>query len=236
MSIVRNLGFGIALAAGATLAACGANMGSPPNPQYAREILSSSSSGLSKIKHVVIIIQENRSFNNLFMDYPGAKTRKYGYLSSGKKVTLEPIPLEADDLPGYSLQAFLTQCDGTGSIPGTDCRMDGFNKVAWTCPPSNKCLFPYVPYAYVPQTETAIYWNLAKQYVLADQMYASNLDESSFISHQYIIAAQAMKAFNWPDSSDWGCEGGSCGRLLGVLFGSRRPARRRGRLERISGQ
>ena len=30
-----------------------------------------------------------------------------------------------------------------------------------------------------------------KQYVLADEMYASNVDASSFISHQYIIAGQA---------------------------------------------
>jgi phospholipase C len=28
----------------------------------------------NKIQHVVIIIQENRSFNNLFYGYPGAKT------------------------------------------------------------------------------------------------------------------------------------------------------------------
>ena len=32
-----------------------------------------------KIQHVVIIVQENRSFNNLFYGFPGAKTAKYGY-------------------------------------------------------------------------------------------------------------------------------------------------------------
>ena len=32
-----------------------------------------------KIQHVVIIVQENRSFNNLFMNYPGATTLAFGY-------------------------------------------------------------------------------------------------------------------------------------------------------------
>jgi phospholipase C len=49
---------------------------------------------------------------------------------------------------------------------------------------------------------------MGEQYVLADEMYASNLDESSFISHQYIIAAQAAMAVNTPVHW-WGCYGGS---------------------------
>jgi phospholipase C len=39
-------------------------------------------------------------------------------------------------------------------------------------------------------------------------MYASNFDGSSFISHQYIISAQAEHAVNYP-YGDWGCPGGS---------------------------
>ena len=66
----------------------------------------------------------------------------------------------------------------------------------------------YPQYSYVPQDETKPLWDLAKKYVLADQMYASNLDASSFISHQYIIAGQAEGSVNYP-FGDWGCEGGS---------------------------
>ena len=44
---------------------------------------------------------------------------------------------------------------------------------------------------------------MGKHYVLADEMYASNFDASSFISHQYIIAGQASSAVNYPD----GCVG-----------------------------
>jgi phospholipase C len=48
---------------------------------------------------------------------------------------------------------------------------------------------------------------MGHQYVLADQMYASNFDASSFISHQYIISGQAESGVNYPDSA-WGCSGG----------------------------
>ena len=50
-------------------------------------------SASGKIQHVVIIIQENRAFNNLFYGFPGAKTVKYGYNSSNQKITLQPVPL-----------------------------------------------------------------------------------------------------------------------------------------------
>ena len=50
----------------------------------------------------------------------------------------------------------------------------------------------------MPHTETKPYFDMGKQYVLADQMYASNFDASSFISHQYIISAQAEAAVNYP--------------------------------------
>ena len=38
-------------------------------------------------------------------------------------------------------------------------------------------------------------------------MFASNLDGSSFISHQYIIAGQASSAVDYPQTV-WGCDGG----------------------------
>ncbi len=47
------------------------------------------------IKHVVIVIQENRSFDNLFDGFPGADTQSFGYMSNGTKVALQPIPFES---------------------------------------------------------------------------------------------------------------------------------------------
>ena len=40
--------------------------------------------GAGKIKHVVYIVQENRSFDNLFQGYPGADTVSSGKNSNGQ--------------------------------------------------------------------------------------------------------------------------------------------------------
>ena len=159
----------------------------------------------SKIKHVVIIVQENRSFNDLFYGYRGAKTYKYGYDTYGNKIKLLPIGLETTWDIDHSSGAFFAACNGQGSIPGTNCKMNGFNQEYVGC--GNSCPIQHPQYAYVPRTETEPYFDMAKQYVLADQMYASNFDASSFISHQYIIAGQAESAVNYPYSA-WGCPGG----------------------------
>jgi phospholipase C len=166
--------------------------------------------GIDKIDHVVIIIQENRSFNNLFMSFPRAKTATYGLDSSNQKVVLKPIDLATNWDVEHNSAAFLAGCNGTGNVPGTDCKMNGFNNVTAQCnqPGFSKCPIKYPPYSYVPQSQIAPYWTMAKQYVLADEMYASNFDVSSYVSHQYIIAAQAGQATNYP-LTNWGCPGGT---------------------------
>jgi phospholipase C len=171
-----------------------------------------------KIQHIVIIVQENRSFNNLFYGFPGAKTVKYGYNTSGEKITLQPIGLETTWDIVHDYYDFLQSCNGTGSYPGTDCQMNGFDGEYWGC--GGSCPNANPPYSYVPHSETKPYFFMGKHYVLADQMYASNVDASSFISHQYIIAAQASSAVNYP-SSWWGCPGVSSGDYIGTLNSER---------------
>ncbi|MBV9264476.1 MAG: hypothetical protein JO324_09145 [Candidatus Eremiobacteraeota bacterium] len=153
----------------------------------------------------MIIVQENRSFNNLFMGYPGATTSTYGYDTNNKKIILQPVPLEAPYGLEHDAAGFFTACNGTGSIPGTNCQMNGFNRETVTC--GSSCPVMHPQYVYVPLSETKPYWDLAKQYVLADQMYASDLDAASFVSHQFIIAAQAESTVNTP-YTQWGCKGG----------------------------
>jgi phospholipase C len=162
------------------------------------------------IQHVVIIVQENRSFNNLLYGFPGATTQSYGYDSLGTKIKLKPIPLETTWDLEHDSTGFFESCNGTGSIPGTNCKMNGFNREYAGCGHGGQPACPQQnpPYAYVPHSETKPYFDMGKQYVVADQMYASNLDASSFISHQYIIAAQAEGSVNFPEGA-WGCEGGS---------------------------
>ncbi|HEY6326583.1 MAG TPA: alkaline phosphatase family protein [Candidatus Cybelea sp.] len=157
-----------------------------------------------KIQHVVIIVQENRSLNNLFYGFPGARTVRYGYDSHNKRVKIAPIGFETHWDVGHGSKDYFAACNGTGSIPGTHCRMNGFDKEYAGC---GQCPVKHPQYAYVPGSETKPYFDMGKQYVLSDEMFASNFDGSSFVSHQYIIAGQAESSVDWPFSA-WGCPGG----------------------------
>jgi len=156
------------------------------------------------IEHVVFVIQENRSFNDLFMGFPGATTATYGYNTRGRKITLRPRGLDTSWDMDHDSLGFFTECDGQGKLAGTNCKMDGWNKEPVSqVPPAPKD----APYSYVPHNQVAPYWAMAKEYVLADRMFASNLD-GSFVSHQYAVAAYASHAIDSPLTTQWGCEGG----------------------------
>jgi phospholipase C len=147
-----------------------------------------------KIQHVVFVIQENRSFNYLFKGFPGALTQNYGLDANGKKIPLHAETLATNWDIDHSLAAFLAAYD--------DGKMDGWNAEPSCCGAVPKNF----AYAYAPRSEIMPYWTMAKQYVLADHMFQSNLD-GSFVAHQYAIAAYANHTVNFT-TGPWGCGGG----------------------------
>ncbi|MGA8574904.1 MAG: alkaline phosphatase family protein [Candidatus Cybelea sp.] len=161
--------------------------------------------GAGKIEHVVFIVQENRSFDNLFQAYPHADTVSSGKDSHGKTIALQPVPLSKQYVLDHTDSAMFDDCNGTGSLPGTDCRMNGFNKEGHSGGPAGN---RYPMYVYVPHTDSKPYFDMAHEWVLGDRTFQSQLDES-FVAHQYVIAAQAASAVNVPFGLAWGCEGGS---------------------------
>ncbi|MBC5824899.1 MAG: hypothetical protein GIX02_08755 [Candidatus Eremiobacteraeota bacterium] len=146
------------------------------------------------IKHVVIIIQENRSFNNLFMNFPGALTATQGTMSNGTVVALKPQPLEAVPDLGHGHKAWESAYDSG--------KMDGFNNEGGFITTQG----PTYPYSYVPQSEIAPYWQLASQYTLADHFFQSNTGPS-YPAHQYLIAGTSdLAAMNPNYGRIWGCD------------------------------
>jgi len=196
---------GFPCAAALALAACSANAagggGVPARAASARS-QAPAPPATPRIRHVVVLVQENRSFDNLFQGYPGADTSPTGKTSKGKTVKLKPVSLAANYDILHESAEYFQACDGTGSIPGTNCRMDGFDLETAT----GMKLPPDPQYAYVPHSETKLYFEMARRYVLADRMFTSHID-ASFVSHQYIIAGQAQSAVDLP-SGNWGCGNG----------------------------
>jgi phospholipase C len=146
------------------------------------------------IKHVIVIVQENRSFDNLFYGYPGANTATTGRTSDGSVVPLTPISLAATYDIVHGDDSFFAAWDNG--------RMDGFDREAIEGSAQG---YPHPQYGYVPQSERQPYIQMAEQYVLADEMFPSQLD-ASFTAHQYLIAGYAGHAVNYPDGN-WGCGG-----------------------------
>ena len=182
------------------LAGCVGSPGAPSLPPDALAgILQSAGGGAGKIQHVVWVVQENRSFDDLFAGYPGADTVESGKKSNGKTIALRPVSLKRLYEIDHSAFAMFQACNGRGKLRGTECRMDGFNLERLTGGPRNG------QYARVPQSESKPYWDMAHEWTLADKMFASQLDES-FVAHQYIIAAQAQSSVDVPFSY-WGCTG-----------------------------
>jgi phospholipase C len=163
------------------------------------------------IKHIVVIVQENRSFENLFAGWPGADAPMYGYLHSGKRVALHVMKYANDCVRVHNY----TYCD-VGHMwqqalqSWNNGRMNGFDLNGYGAFGYGPVVGSH-PYAFLDHTEIAPYRMMASQYVLADHMFPTEFG-TSFTAHQDLIAGttriDAMHSLvNVPiPSPPWGCD------------------------------
>jgi phospholipase C len=118
-----------------------------------------------KIQHIVIVMQEARSFDDLFCEYTGA---------DGKCAEKTTIPLEAKCTISDTFADFKR-----------DVKTGDFGKEHANCPGYRR-----PEYAHVPPAELAPYYDIAQQYVLGHKMFSST-GNPTFEAHQYVIAALA---------------------------------------------
>ena len=180
--------------------------GSPSVPQGTPVVVdpgdpTTAARSASPIDHVIVVVQENRSFDNLFYGFPGADTATSGTLHDGTQVALKPIPLEDGRDIGHFHFSFDVAYDA-GKMDGFDLQQGyAITNGAYGVVPQD----PTYPYAYVPRSESQPYFDLASRYTLGDRMFASN-NGPSFPAHQYLIAGQSSDADEVPSSSPWGCD------------------------------
>jgi phospholipase C len=148
----------------------------------------------SKIQHVVIIFQENRTPDNLFQDpvliARGADIQNYGVNSKGQKIYLSEIDLgtNGSDPDHYGLDhthnGFLHLCRKNKGR----CVMDGADLVGAGCDAAfPACLPPNPQFKYVKSADVQPYFEMAEQYTFADRMFQTN-QGPSFPAHQFIIS------------------------------------------------
>jgi phospholipase C len=141
----------------------------------------------STIEHIVVIVQENRSTDNLFNGLPGADTVKTGYNSHGERVELQADPLTGPYDMMHTHQNYETEY-AHGNMNGFNQAKSKCEKANWRCPSAN-----VRAYAYVPESEIRPYFDLAEEYAFGDEMFETN-QGPSFPAHQYIVSGTSTVA------------------------------------------
>jgi phospholipase C len=202
----------ILLSALVIVAGCSGSVGSTPVP-------GPSSSAAPAIQHIVIMVEENRSFDNLFAGFPGANTTMQGlckpsppWCKVAREVPLRPIKLESTGTPNlgkdidHSHHGFEIECDKDAADV---CQNDGFDLINKGESGEGTPAKLY-PYAYIERNESKPYWDLAEKYALADDMFSTDT-ASSFIAHQEILSGTVRYSddaslTDQPNFSPWGCD------------------------------
>ncbi|MBV8153107.1 MAG: hypothetical protein JOY98_01705 [Candidatus Eremiobacteraeota bacterium] len=130
--------------------------------------------GIGAIRHVVVIVQENRSFDNLFAGFPGADAPMTGLTHDGRRVPLHEDRLTTQLDPPHYYRASIIDFDSG--------KMDGFSIV----PDTNGFPLGLATYAYVKRSISAPYWTMAERYTLADKMFSTE-HGSSWTAHLNVI-------------------------------------------------
>jgi phospholipase C len=217
--VLRALSAGVAAAL--ALAACGGNVTSGGLPFAFAQAKKHSGSGSGYIKHVVIVIQENRSFDNFFSTFPGADGTAGGCMkppsalvtahkhrgSGGCPSGDEYVPLAKVDLIepcdwGHSYKNVIVDYDN-GLMDGFG--LEGQGQVC-------KGKAGTHVYQYVDPQQIAPYWDIAEQWVLADHLFQTQ-GSGSFTGHQDLIAgatiinkAKTKSLIDFPSRRPWGCD------------------------------
>jgi phospholipase C len=154
---------------------------------------------VSKIQHVVIIFQENRTPDNLFQDpvliSHGADIASSGLNSLNQTIPLTPIDLGnsssgAANPDNYDLShahsAFVEMCN-LNAATGV-CAMNGADLITPSCAKGVTNCWPANPqFKYVNRADVAPYFQMAEKYTFADRMFQTN-QGPSFPAHQFIIS------------------------------------------------
>ncbi len=197
----------------ALVAGCSASGSGSLPPGRATSLSATRFFASNRIQHVVLIVQENRSFDNLFATFPGADGATSGYYLKkvGSKYVKTNITLKKQPLAGgydinHASSAYNYACDGRDTYPKTSCVMDGFNLEGI----NGQNPAGTYPYQYVDPADIKSYWTLAQQYGLADHLFQTQ-GSGSFTAHQDLIAGGTAidstdSLIDYPNNfSDWGC-------------------------------
>ncbi|MGA8534982.1 MAG: alkaline phosphatase family protein [Candidatus Tumulicola sp.] len=187
----------------------------------------SPSAASQRFKYVIVIVQENRSFDNMFHGFPGANSANTG-MGHGKVYTLQPVHLKWPYVLNHSHSQFLEDYDN-GKMDGFNDMIEGWvhgckdfrnHPACWRFYPQQK--YKQMAYSYVKESDIEPYWTMAKDYALGDNTFTSN-SGPTFPAHQYYIAGQSDHASEVPSLNPWGCDGPPSSIVVKLAYGYSTP-------------
>jgi phospholipase C len=166
--------------------------------------------GIQKIKHIIVIMQENRSFDSYFGTYPGADGIP---MKNGKPTVCLPVGAGKPCSAPYPDHADVNgggphgRADVRGDVDGG--KMDGFVEMAQQAkkdckdPTNPACSESKIPdvMGYHTQSDIPNYWAYAKNFVLQDHMFEPNASWS-LAAHLFMVSEWSAKCttHNQPSS------------------------------------
>jgi phospholipase C len=176
----------------------------PPDPRNARSfapaVTVNTLSGIHKIQHVVVIMQENRSFDTYFGTYPGADGIPHGVClpdpANGGCVAPfhDPADLNyggphgaansAADVDGGAMDGYVIQAE-----KGSGCNTNDPNCSPCTEGSQARCIDVM---GYHDAREIPNYWDYAHDFVLQDHMFEPN---SSWSLPQHLFEVSEWSAY-----------------------------------------
>ena len=211
ISSIRLSGVLMVTGALAAVGSCGsgAKIKAPGRPSLPHTTVISTPTGIHRIQHVVVIMQENRSFDSYFGTYPGADGIP-GLAGNPGTTPCLPDPLRgrcdepyhdrslvngggqhgqaaaALDIDDGLMNGFVSESEIGG---GRGC--GGFAGVCSTSAPSDAM-------GYHDAREIPNYWSYAQHYVLDDHMFESNASWSLPV-HLYMVSEWSAQCFRQAD-------------------------------------
>ena len=151
--------------------ACGCGGGHAPSALPHAEGLQARKRAITLPQYVIVLVQENRSVDNLFQTQPGVDTQNFGRDSHHKRIPLAMVDLNVQYDCDHSHISFVADV-----TVGFDTEHCGKN-----APPDRA-------YAYVDPSQITQYTALATQYAFADEVLQTS-EGASFPAHLYLVAA-----------------------------------------------
>jgi phospholipase C len=163
----------------------------------------------SKIKHVVFVILENRSFDEVFGRFPGAAGTTTGSVPGGHTLPL----LHAPPYSWHDIDH--DYANATKSINGG--KMDGFIDNNGANLNGDRMTFWQFDQGDIPN-----FWSYAQHFTLGDHMFSS-VPAATFPNHLYTVAAQAKGIVTNPQNSSggWGCDSSTGAYTLALTGGNK---------------